>query len=90
MQYLILAFIFINLLGFVFMYVDKKRAINGKYRIKEATLWQIAILGGAIGSGLGMKLFRHKTKHKLFFIGIPLLAIVHITLIIFMNSLINS
>lgn len=90
MQYLFLAFIGINLLGFVFMYIDKKRAINHKYRIKEATLWQIAIFGGAIGSGFGMKLFRHKTKHKLFLIGIPLLAIIHIALIIFVNSLLNN
>lgn len=61
-----------NLIGFISMYVDKKRAQKGQWRIKEATLFLIAFFGGGLGSWLGMYVFRHKTQHKIFVFGIPL------------------
>ncbi|RLQ97986.1 DUF1294 domain-containing protein [Falsibacillus albus] len=68
--------IVINIVGFTLMKVDKDKARKGKYRIQEKTLWNTAILGGAIGSSIGMNLFRHKTKHRNFKWGMPVLAYV--------------
>lgn len=65
------------------MYLDKYFAKNNMYRISEKSLFFIAILGGAIGSILGMYQFRHKTKHKQFTTGLP--AILFVQIIILMN-----
>jgi len=64
------------MLGLLSMYIDKKRAEKGEYRIKEFTLWQIALLGGSLGSYIGMRKFRHKTNHSSFKIGFFLLATI--------------
>jgi len=48
-----------------------------EYRISERTLWQVAILGGSVGSYFGMRIHRHKTKHVAFRLGFPLLVILH-------------
>ncbi len=61
----------INIVGFVIMGVDKKRAIRGAWRISEASLFATALLGGALGCTLGMQHFRHKTKHWYFKFGMP-------------------
>ena len=71
----------INLIGYLSMWSDKRRAIKGKYRIPEKTLFMIAIFGGSIGSILGMKHFRHKTKHWYFKYGMPAILIIQILLI---------
>lgn len=63
------------------MYFDKQRAINKKQRVKEADLWKVAIVGGAVGSTLGMFRFRHKTKKPVFRFGFPLLVIIEALLI---------
>ena len=63
--------VLINAVGFVLMGVDKKRAIRGAWRISEATLFLTAFLGGALGCTLGMRHFRHKTKHWYFKYGMP-------------------
>lgn len=63
----------VNLMGFVLMGVDKHRARNGRWRIAEKTLWTVALLGGALGTLLGMRHFRHKTKHWQFRYGLPIL-----------------
>ena len=68
----------INLLGFFLMGLDKYFAIKGHYRISENTLLSIVLIGGSLGSLLGMLLFRHKTKKKRFFLGIPLCILIHI------------
>lgn len=73
----------INLTGFVAMYIDKKRAKRNEWRIKEGTLLSIALLGGGIGSIIGMYKFRHKTKKLKFTIGFPTIVITQITLIIY-------
>lgn len=61
----------INLIGFIIMGVDKKRAIRGAWRISEASLFMVALLGGALGCTLGMNHFHHKTKHWYFKYGMP-------------------
>ena len=70
----------INVTGFVLMFVDKKKAQNNRWRIKEATLFLTAAIGGSIGSMLGMKVFRHKTKHLSFLIGMPAIFIAQVGL----------
>ena len=74
----------LNILGFAVMGIDKRRAIRSAFRIPEATLFAIAILGGSIGSILGMHLFRHKTKHWYFLFGMPIILILQIALVVFL------
>lgn len=69
-----------SVLGFAVMGIDKSKAKKGRWRIKEAVLFAFAILGGAVGSTLGMYIFRHKTKHWYFAVFFPLLALVDIAL----------
>jgi uncharacterized membrane protein YsdA (DUF1294 family) len=64
----------INIYGFFLMGFDKNKAKKGQYRISERTLWVAAICGGAVGTTIGMNVFRHKTKHKAFQIGMPFLV----------------
>lgn len=66
----------------IFMYVDKRRAIKHEWRIQEKTLFLLAILGGAIGGVVGMYAFRHKTKQNRFVFIFPLLAAIHVYLIV--------
>jgi len=80
---LLLYFVGINIAGFIAMYIDKNRAIKGDYRIKEKVLWNYALLGGAIGTTIGMRKFRHKTKHVNFSIGFPLLALIYTALFLY-------
>lgn len=68
----------INIIGFAKMGIDKKKAIRGAWRISEASLFLTAILGGSIGSILGMQHFRHKTKHWYFKYGMPAILILQI------------
>ena len=66
----------VNLLAFVLYGIDKKRAMQKKFRIPERTLLWMARLGGGVGSWLGIKLFRHKTKHTRFRILVPLWTLI--------------
>lgn len=65
--------VLVNVLGFVIMYLDKRKARRGAWRIPEGSLLTVAVLGGSIGIFLGMYLFRHKTKKLKFVMGIPLI-----------------
>jgi uncharacterized membrane protein YsdA (DUF1294 family) len=65
------------------MGIDKNKARKNKWRIPEKTLFLIAIIGGSIGSILGMQSFRHKTKHKSFTIGMPIILIIQILLLLY-------
>lgn len=65
-------------IGFLSMYIDKKRAREHRWRIPEKTLFLIAVLGGSIGSNLGMRVFRHKTKHWYFVVGMPMILVLQI------------
>ena len=66
----------VNLLAFVMYGIDKKRAVQKRFRIPERTLLWMARLGGGIGSWLGIKLFRHKTRHARFRILVPLWTLI--------------
>lgn len=77
-KYFIIYIIAINLITFIAMYIDKRKAYKGKWRIKESTLFILVMLGGGIGGIAGMYLFRHKTKKKYFTIGFPLILILEI------------
>lgn len=75
--------ILINIIGFLSMYIDKKKAVSHKWRTKESTLMLIALLGGGIGSFAGMRCFRHKTKHLKFTLGIPVIILIEIFIILY-------
>ena len=62
------------------MLVDKRRAKKKRWRIPEVTLLASALLGGSIGALAGMYLFRHKTRHLKFKLGLPLILVFHITI----------
>ncbi len=66
-----------NIVAFLLFGIDKRRAIQGQWRIPERVLLGVAVLGGGPGALLGMKLFRHKTKHLKFRIGIPLCILLN-------------
>ncbi|MBR4982731.1 MAG: DUF1294 domain-containing protein [Lachnospiraceae bacterium] len=68
----------VNLLGLYAMYNDKLRAKKRAFRVPEATLFAIAIIGGSIGCIIGMYLFRHKTRHWYFVYGMPLILVLQI------------
>ncbi|MGL4572516.1 MAG: DUF1294 domain-containing protein [Clostridium sp.] len=70
----------INIVGFISMFIDKEKAKRHKWRIPENTLMFIALIGGSVGSILGMEVFRHKTKHMKFKLGLPVILIVQIVL----------
>ena len=71
----------INLIGLLIMYIDKRRAKYGKWRIPEKTLLMVAILGGSIGTIAGMYLFRHKTQKIKFTLGFPVILIAEVVII---------
>lgn len=72
----------VSLVLCIFMYLDKQRAKKKEWRISEKTLLTLGVVGGAVGGVLGMYLFRHKTQHNNFAFGFPLLAAIHIFLIV--------
>lgn len=78
--YILLAYyILVNLIAFLFMGIDKNKAKKEAFRISEASLFATALLGGAIGSTMGMLTFHHKTNHWYFQIGMPLIALLQTT-----------
>lgn len=80
---ILIYFLIINLIGLLIMYIDKKRAKKGKWRIPEKTIFIVTILGGGIGTITGMYLFRHKTKKIEFTFGLPFITILEIAGIIY-------
>lgn len=81
--------IIINLIGFYIMGVDKKRAIRGAWRISEASLFLTALLGGSLGCTLGMRYFRHKTRHWYFKFGMPAIFFGQVFLGIYLAQIIR-
>ncbi|MGN7388283.1 DUF1294 domain-containing protein [Sporosarcina sp. SAFN-015] len=76
--------IFISIWSFIMMGYDKKQSKKRARRVPEKTLWLFAIVGGGIGSYLGMMVFSHKTRHTEFRIGFLLLALIYIGVIIYL------
>ena len=80
---IVIYFLVINLIGILIMYIDKKKARYGRWRISEKTLLIIALLGGSIGTMIGMHLFRHKTQKIKFTLGFPTIFISEVVIIIY-------
>ena len=74
----------INLIGFCAMGIDKFKAKKNFWRTKEKTLFTIAIIGGSIGSIIGMYVFRHKTKHNSFVFGMPVILAIQIGIMFYL------
>ena len=72
--------IIINALGFLLMLIDKQKAKKNAWRIPERTLMAVAAVGGSFGCLCGMYLFRHKTRHPKFSVGVPILFAVQAVL----------
>ena len=73
----------INVVTFFMYGIDKWKAKNSKWRIRETALLGLAVLGGSIGAWLGMKVWHHKTQHKKFKYGVPAIIIVQLALIVY-------
>lgn len=82
-----LVYIFlINITAFMLMGIDKRKAKKREWRIKENTLFFIALIGGSIGSIMGMQYYHHKTKHRKFVFGMPVIAIIQIVVFVCYKS----
>ena len=66
----------VNAAAFLMMLLDKRFAVHGQWRIPEKTLFLLAVLGGSLEGCLAMRLFHHKTRHRSFAVGFPLLLVV--------------
>lgn len=70
----------LNIITFFIYGIDKHKAKKNKWRISEAFLLALALLGGSVGAWLGMKVWHHKTMHKKFQLGVPLIFILQVCL----------
>ena len=86
LQLLLGYLLLVNLIAFVLMGLDKRRARRDQWRIPEKTLFLPAVLGGSLGAILGMRLFRHKTKHWYFRYGLPALLAAQVLLGVFLGK----
>ena len=75
----------INAVAFIVYGIDKYKAMKAKWRIPEATLLLLAVLGGSIGAWMGMKVWHHKTMHKKFKYGIPAILLIQIALMAYLH-----
>ena len=73
--------VIINIITFLVYGIDKWKARKTMWRIREASLLMLAVLGGSIGAWLGMKVWHHKTQHKKFRYGIPVIIIIQLAII---------
>ena len=74
----------VNIATFFLYGIDKYKAKNGRWRISEATLLMMAVIGGCIGAWAGMRLWHHKTMHKKFKYGIPVIIILQVALAVYL------
>lgn len=89
-SYFILGYITVmSIIGFVTMGIDKYKAKAKQWRIPENTLLLVAFIGGGIGTALGMKSFRHKTKHPKFTLLVPLSAIIYAVIVGYLINIIK-
>jgi uncharacterized membrane protein YsdA (DUF1294 family) len=85
-QTLLYLLIIINIVAFLVYGIDKWMAKQGYWRISEATLLILAVIGGSIGALLGMEIWHHKTMHKKFKYGLPFILLAQIVLIYLLNQ----
>lgn len=85
MKYFVIYMAVINIITFTVFGIDKLKAVKNRWRVPEKVLFLLALLGGSPGALIGMYSFRHKTKKSSFKIGIPVILIVQIVFIYFMN-----
>lgn len=85
MQFILIYLLAINVLTFFLYGIDKWKAKRSKWRIPEMTLLSIAVIGGSVGAWIGMKVWHHKTMHKKFKYGIPLILFVQIAITLFIS-----
>lgn len=78
----------LNLLTFIIYGIDKFKAKKAKWRIPESTLLLLAVFGGSIGAWLGLQVWRHKTQHKKFYIGIPMILTLQVIATIYILTLV--
>ena len=86
-QYSMYYLLAINALSFILFGLDKYKAKKGKWRISEATLLLMAVIGGSIGAWVGMRIWHHKTMHKKFKYGIPIIIILQVCLVVYLHSI---
>lgn len=79
---IIIYLVVVNIIGFLIMFVDKRKAEKNRWRIPEKTLFMFSMIGGSIGTLAGMYVFRHKTKKLRFAIGFPAILILQIIIVI--------
>lgn len=84
MIYLVIYLVIINIAAFASMGIDKAKAKKQAWRIPEKTLFLLAIVGGSLGSIIGMQTFRHKTKHWYFKWGMPAIFVLQVALAVFL------
>lgn len=82
-QTAVIYIIVINVIGFFAMGIDKFKAQRGSWRIPEKTLFTITLLGGGLGTTIGMYLFRHKTKKMRFTVGFPVIFLTEVVLVMY-------
>ena len=75
----------VNIATFFLYGIDKYKARKGRWRISEATLLMMAVIGGSIGAWSGMRLWHHKTMHKKFKYGIPVIIIMQIAVLVYLH-----
>ena len=84
MEEIICYLLAVNLVTFLLYGIDKYKAKKNKWRISEATLLLMAVIGGSIGAWAGMRLWHHKTMHKKFKYGIPVIIILQVALAVYL------
>ena len=82
-QIIIYYLLAINVVAFFVYGIDKLKAKKGKWRISEASLLLLAVIGGSVGAWAGMKAWHHKTMHKKFRYGLPLIALLHLFFVLY-------
>ena len=86
-QYSLYYLLAVNAVTFLLYGIDKYKAKNRRWRIKEATLLMMAAIGGSIGAWIGMRIWHHKTMHKKFKYGLPIIIILQIALVVYLHTI---
>jgi uncharacterized membrane protein YsdA (DUF1294 family) len=85
MDLLIIYLLIINAAGWLLMLIDKEKARRNAWRIPERVLFGVGLCGGSLGCFMGMRMFRHKTKHLKFSLGLPVMVCAHILILLFLH-----